>query len=193
MNTRIARTYAGAALVVAVFGVWLALNLFGEPERTGVLAPFDLDDGQYAIVVSLGEDPLRRHTDAPLVRVIDDQALIAKFRNQIDVSSGLTDFLPGEGRPSDIYLFVYRNGEQVAGKEVTQANRVEIPDALLHVSRVVRLHSFTGFRDDYLSKRDQLQAQGALLVSQDDVAIADRQRYALSWVNPQDAVDVSAK
>lgn len=109
-----------------------------QPERQGILSSSNLDSGFYVLVFAIGEPDLRRSYPAdPLVRILDDQALIGRYRNEIDITHGLTDFLPAEGRPSDIFLYVYRDGIRIAGTTVTQAERVKIPAALLQASRIV--------------------------------------------------------
>lgn len=186
MKTRIAIICLAAAAVLGLLGLWMATDTSGDRASTtdsgtaqsGLLAPFDLDDGHYVIVASMGEAALRNHPEAPLVRMIDNQDLISRFRSEIDVHYGLTDFLPGEGRPSDIYLLVYRNGERVAGKRITQADRIKIPDALIEASRLVRVRTFSGFRKDYLRERERLLAMGALMLDQSEVTPADREYWA---------------
>jgi len=175
----------------------MAMGSSGETARSGLLAPFDLNDGQYVIVASMGETELRNHPEGPLARVVDDQELISRFRNEIDVHYGLTDFLPGEGRPSDIYLLVYRNGVQVAGRRVTQASRVKISDTLIEASRLVRVRTFSGFREDYLRERERLLANGALVMNQSEVASPGREHYFSAWlptvtVAPSESFDPEA-
>lgn len=186
MKTRIAIICLAGAAVLGLMGLWMATGFSsgtsGETARNGLLAPFDLDDGHYVIVASMGEAALRNHPEAPLVRMIDNQELISRFGDQIDVRYGVTDFLPGEGRPSDIYLLVYRNGIQVAGKRVTQASRVKIPDTLMEASRLVRVHTFSGFREEYLRERDRLSANGGLVMEQSEVTPPGREYYFAAWL-----------
>ena len=177
MKTCIAITCLIALVVAGLLGLWLNEGPPAEAVQSGILAPFDLKDGRYAIVVNTGEAELRQHPGAPLVRVINDQELIAQCRDEVDVSYGLTDFLPAEGGPWDIYLYVFRNGVKVAGKQVTQANRIKLPEALIAVSHLVRVQNFSGFREAYLRERDRLVAQGALIINQSEVGPPGHEHY----------------
>lgn len=138
-------------IVICIFGLGVALwcgLMVGNGERKGILAPFDLTSGHYVILFSIGEPDLRGAEPSPeRVRVVDNQALIAKYRNQIDMTHGFADFLPGEGRPMDIFLYVYRDGIRVAGGRITDADRIAIPPQVMAASRVMAVSGLSDASD----------------------------------------------
>ena len=145
-------------------------------QRTGLLSGFDLSDGHYTLVVSK-RDP--QDTTSPhdtLVRIIDDQQAIARYRDDIDLEWSWTIFFPGE-RSDNYYLYVFRGSEQVAGHNVVFSRLVKIPDALFEAGRPATSESFSGAREAYLVELDRLKAAGTLIRDADEVHAGKYEHY----------------
>lgn len=120
----------------------------------GLLADFDLADGDYALAVSYG--------DAAGPSRIDDDALIAAHEAAIAVNLSVADFMPGEGR-GGIYLYGFRNGEKIAGRVVSRADQIVLPEPLRAGGKSVVRNRVEGNRAEISATTARLKTEGALL------------------------------
>jgi len=168
-------------LIVVLLGVaswtafWFIVGTMFERAVTAitggddtVLSTLDPAQGPYRLVVRT----IPAEGGDARIWLIDDQAALQQYRDAVDVTFHLTEWLPGEGR-GDYYLYVYRGQERVAGRGAPNAHQIKVPPALLDMGRPLRLEERLLPREPFLQALAAVRARPDTLVREADTPDAD--------------------